>query len=128
MSEFNGYPREAFTFFEGLLENMDREWFEAHKEDYYAHVHKPTQDFVLALGNRLKTMFDGLEFDEKRSLMRIYRDIRFSKTKHLIRPIKALCCGKARARSPKKTPAFILDWWPKAWECTLVCTTSTNLC
>jgi len=31
---FNGFPRDAFTFFAGLARNNNRTWFQTHRERY----------------------------------------------------------------------------------------------
>lgn len=107
MTEFNGYPAGAFSFFSGLLESeMDREWFEAHKDDYYDNIHKPSQDFILVLGNRLKEVLPEIEFDDQRSLMRIYRDIRFSKDKTPYKDYQGFTIWEGARSRPKENPGF----------------------
>jgi uncharacterized protein (TIGR02453 family) len=82
---FSGFPGGGLQFLEDLAQNNNREWFQAHKEVYTEHLLGPAQDFVMALGERLKTISRGLTFDIKTggrgSILRIYRDLRFSKDK-----------------------------------------------
>ena len=72
-------------FLEVLAENNNREWFQARKTDYEQHVLGPSQDFVAALGQRLEELSDGILYDTRAdgrgSILRIYRDVRFSKDK-----------------------------------------------
>ncbi len=85
MSDFPGFPRQAIEFFRQIAENNNREWFAEHKAEFTQHVQDPAQDFVVALGTRLQTISQGIRFDTalngSGSIMRIYRDIRFSKDK-----------------------------------------------
>jgi uncharacterized protein (TIGR02453 family) len=82
---FSGFPTQGIQFLESLARNNEREWFRAHKEDYLEHVLGPAQDFVFALGERLKSVSEGIRYDlhtnGSGSILRIYRDVRFSKDK-----------------------------------------------
>ena len=81
---FPGFPQEGLDFLRDLAINNDRDWFQARKATYLQHVLDPAQDFVQALGERLKTISDGIMYDTRAnggSILRIYRDIRFSKDK-----------------------------------------------
>jgi len=84
MSEkFNGFPR-ATGFFRTLEHNNNREWFNAHKQNYLEAVEAPAQSFVEALGARLKSIYpkiNAVPGGVSGSVMRIYRDVRFSKDK-----------------------------------------------
>ena len=83
--EFMGFPAEGLRFLEDLKQNNNREWFQAHKGLYTEYVLGPTQDFVLALGEHLKSVSEGITYDSQASgrgsILRIYRDLRFSKDK-----------------------------------------------
>ena len=82
---FSGFPEAGLRFLAGLAENNNREWFQEHRSDYLDYVLAPAQDFVFALGERLKDISSGLRYDPATngtgSILRIYRDIRFSKDK-----------------------------------------------
>lgn len=84
-TKFGGFPQEGLHFFEALAHNNNREWFQAHKKDYQDYLQGPAQTFVVALGERLKTISGNIQYDTRLngsgSIMRIYRDIRFSKDK-----------------------------------------------
>jgi uncharacterized protein (TIGR02453 family) len=83
--EFTGFPETAIAFFADLAKNNNREWFKEHKEQYKEAIQQPAQAFVLALGESLKLLCPGIEYDLRTSgvgsILRIYRDIRFSKDK-----------------------------------------------
>ncbi|MBH23497.1 MAG: TIGR02453 family protein [Myxococcales bacterium] len=84
---FEGFPKDSVTFFEELVENNDRDWFEANKPRYEDSVLTPSRLFVGAMGEALRELSPDVVADPRvnRSLFRIYRDVRFSKDK---RPYK----------------------------------------
>lgn len=106
MPDFTQYPEEATKFFASLSKNLNREWFEAHKQDYYDYVHAPSQDFVMALGPRIAEILPGIEFDPKKSLMRIYRDIRFSADKTPYKTYQGFVIWEGSRSKPKDNPGF----------------------
>jgi uncharacterized protein (TIGR02453 family) len=84
MSDFNGFPKEAFEFLKDLQHNNNREWFNEHKQVYIASFQEPAIDFVSVLGPRLKNISPTMQYistASRGSIMRIYRDIGFSKDK-----------------------------------------------
>ncbi|MEM7033752.1 MAG: DUF2461 domain-containing protein [Chloroflexota bacterium] len=85
MTDFTGFPKEGLQFLSDLTANNHRDWFEAHKPDFQNHIQKPAQAFVTALGERLQTISPNIRYDTKLSgsgsIMRIYRDVRFSADK-----------------------------------------------
>jgi uncharacterized protein (TIGR02453 family) len=66
---FAGFPREAFTFFEGLASHNNREWFQANKEVYERACRAPMQSLLAELA---PTYGSG-------KLTRINRDMRFAR-------------------------------------------------
>jgi len=87
VSSFTGFSESAVKFFLDLRENNDKIWFADHKADFEQNVMNPARDFVMAMGDRLRTISPEVEAIPKtdKSIFRIYRDIRFSKDK---RPFK----------------------------------------
>ena len=66
---FNGFPREAFTFFRQLARNNNRDWFQAHRETY-----------DLACRESMKRLVAALGADPARTkITRINRDMRFAR-------------------------------------------------
>jgi uncharacterized protein (TIGR02453 family) len=82
---FIGFPEKGLRFLSGLKKNNNREWFESRKGDYREAVAEPALAFVVALGRRLQSISKGIIYDTRMngsgSVMRIYRDTRFSKDK-----------------------------------------------
>lgn len=83
MSKFNGFPKEMMTFFDALAKNNDKPWFDAHKKEYENHVKRPSEDFVMTMGEKLKALSPRIMAIPKvnQSLFRINRDTRFSNDK-----------------------------------------------
>ena len=84
-STFSGFPKQGLQFYRNLAANNNRDWFQVHKQEYLDYVLAPAVDFVIALGERLKTLSKSITYDTRTngagSIMRIYRDTRFSKDK-----------------------------------------------
>ncbi len=84
MTDFNGFPKDFFKFFEELKKNNNREWFNANKPRYYASVVNSISEFIVCMAPRLKKISSHYIADPKPhggSMFRIYRDTRFSKDK-----------------------------------------------
>lgn len=82
---FSGFPKAGVQFLADLASNNKRVWFQANKKIFQEQLQQPAQHFVLDLGVRLQEISPGISYDTRTngsgSLMRIYRDIRFSKDK-----------------------------------------------
>lgn len=81
---FDGFPKDTLKFLADLRDNNDREWFAENKERYEAAFIEPSLAFIAAMEKPLKKISPFLVAIPKKqggSLMRIYRDVRFSKNK-----------------------------------------------
>jgi uncharacterized protein (TIGR02453 family) len=78
---FDGFPEQGFRFLHQLKQHNDREWFRERKADYERYVQQPMEALVLALGRECLRRAIPLHPKEKNPVMRVYRDIRFSKNK-----------------------------------------------
>ena len=81
MSTFAGFPKSALTFLRQLKRNNRREWFVEHKDDYEEVILDPMRQLVEELDVRFAAFAPEIVGDPKRSIFRIYRDVRFSKDK-----------------------------------------------
>lgn len=86
MSDFHGFPAAAFTFLKGLKRHNARPWFEARRETYEAAVRGPMRDLIEGVDLKLARLAPEIVGDPKRSMFRIYRDVRFSKDKSPYKP------------------------------------------
>lgn len=82
---FEGFPKQGLTFLRSLKRNNTRAWFEKHKDDYEQHVKLPMQSLISDLQTPFRSFAPEFDVNPKRSIFRIYRDVRFSKDK---RPYK----------------------------------------
>jgi uncharacterized protein (TIGR02453 family) len=71
----------TLRFLRGLKAHNTRPWFEAHRAEYEAVVKAPMLALIEALDVRLARIAPEIVGDPKRSMFRIYRDIRFSADK-----------------------------------------------
>lgn len=71
----------ALNFLKGLKKNNRREWFDLHKPGYVRDVLDPLRAVAEELDVRFAKLAPEYEANPKRSLFRIYRDVRFSKDK-----------------------------------------------
>lgn len=78
---FRGFSRGALTFLRQLKRNNKREWFLAHREAYDNEVLGPLKLLVEEVDVRFGHFAPEFVGDPKRSIFRIYRDVRFSKDK-----------------------------------------------
>ncbi len=84
MGDFRGFGAETFRFLEELEQNNERPWFNENKHRYEESVLEPALDFIAAMGPHITAVSDHFVAIPKRtggSLMRVYRDTRFSKDK-----------------------------------------------
>lgn len=75
------FGTESLAFFRGLARNNRKPWFESHRDDYERHVKQPLADLVQEMDLRFARIAPEMVGDPKRSVFRIYRDIRFSRDK-----------------------------------------------
>lgn len=78
------FSDKTFKFQRALARNNDREWFQAHKADYEAHLRQPFLRLITDLQAPLAAISPHYRADPKPvggSLFRIHRDIRFANDK-----------------------------------------------
>jgi len=76
--------RELFGFLGELRRHNNREWFNANKDRYLAEVRDPLLAFIGAIAPQLTRISPHIVADARSSggsLLRIYRDTRFSRDK-----------------------------------------------
>ena len=107
--EFLCFPRETIRFLTDLGENNNKPWFEANRSAYETALLQPAVAFVETLGPALKNRYPAVQYDTRTNgsgtLMRIYRDTRFSQDKT---PYKTNISGLFWEGSGRKAacPAF----------------------
>jgi uncharacterized protein (TIGR02453 family) len=86
MAEIDGFTAmvdEARTFFAGLDANNTKEWFEPRKQHYQTLIRQPAELLCELVGEEI-TRLTGKSHSGK--VLRIYRDVRFSKDKRPYNP------------------------------------------
>jgi uncharacterized protein (TIGR02453 family) len=78
---FEGFPKQSLKFFQQLKRNNRRTWFEKHREEFEHFVKIPMQSCIAALQAYFGRFAPEFDLNPKRSIFRIYRDIRFSSDK-----------------------------------------------
>lgn len=78
----NSIHSETFDFLTGIGENNNRDWFQAHREDY-ERAWQNMKDFTQAVikGLALTDRYIAEDIPVSKCVFRIYRDTRFSKDK-----------------------------------------------
>ena len=102
---FRGFPADALTFLTELAANNDRDWFAEQKPRYEEVLREPGLEFIRAMEKPLRKISPFYVAEPKRSggsLLRIYRDIRFSKNKT---PFKTHLAVRFRHEAGKDVPS-----------------------
>jgi len=75
---FNGFSTKTLGFLQAIKENNNKEWFEAHRNEYENLILNPSRDFVVEMGEHLQALEPTINAEPKinKSLYRIYRDTR----------------------------------------------------
>ncbi|MDQ6989062.1 MAG: DUF2461 domain-containing protein [Mariprofundaceae bacterium] len=79
-----GLTEDTFAFLRLLAENNNRDWFATHKEDYEIQVRSPAFSLIEHIAPQLAQISPHFVAKASKmggSLMRVHRDVRFSKNK-----------------------------------------------
>jgi uncharacterized protein (TIGR02453 family) len=82
VSEF--FTEGTFNFLRELAGNNNRDWFNANKSGYESEVREPARAFIRAMAPELARFAPHFVASDKKaggSMMRVFRDVRFSKNK-----------------------------------------------
>jgi uncharacterized protein (TIGR02453 family) len=84
MAQDNPFGPGLLRFLKELERNNSRTWFKSNQERYEAEVREPALAFIRAMGRHVEKISPHLAASDRKvggSLMRIHRDVRFSKNK-----------------------------------------------
>lgn len=75
--EFRGF-KGALSFLKEIRKNNNKEWFEAHRDEYEKTILNPSKAFVVEMGEHLLALEPSVEAEPKinKSLFKMYRDVR----------------------------------------------------
>ena len=81
--KFTGFGKDTVRFLSGLQAHNEKAWFDAHRADYESALIEPAKAFVEAMAPQLRKLDSSIQAEPRvnGSIMRIHRDIRFSKDK-----------------------------------------------
>lgn len=82
----SGIQASTFKFLADLKKNNNRKWFDKNKETRYKPAHEDMIEFVEDVISEMKKVDNIESMSGKKSLFRIYRDVRFSKDKSPYKP------------------------------------------
>jgi uncharacterized protein (TIGR02453 family) len=108
------FSKASFKFLRGLARNNEREWFQAHKADYDAHVREPFQHLLTDLQPVLAGVSEHYRSEPKgvgSSLFRIHRDTRFANDKTPYKTWQGARLFHERGRQVE-APSFYLHLQP----------------
>ena len=76
--KFNGFSKKTIPFLKAIIDNNNKEWFEANRDSYEKFILEPSRAFVEEFGEHLQALEPTINFSSKinKSLFRIYRDTR----------------------------------------------------
>jgi uncharacterized protein (TIGR02453 family) len=103
--------KQTITFLSNLKENNHKDWFEVNKP-MYQEAHKNFLEFTQTLIDGLAAMDKGIgnsHLEPKKCVMRIYRDVRFSKDKTPYKSNFFAWINKAGKKSPAAGYYFNLE-------------------
>jgi uncharacterized protein (TIGR02453 family) len=110
MEQHSYFTDDLFRFLEELRRHNERDWFQRNKERYETAVRGPFVSFIGDLGTPLKQINPHIVADPRPvggSMMRIYRDIRFSRDKSPYKTSVAAHFRDARGKEGAN-PAYYL--------------------
>jgi uncharacterized protein (TIGR02453 family) len=97
-NKFEGFADAKASFFAKLAKNQQKDWFLAHKEEYEEGWQRPMTLLLEGVRDKLAGTYAPRDLGEPH-VMRIYRDVRFSKDKS---PYKTWIGGGVPIAQPKK--------------------------
>ena len=109
---FASFPKAGIDFLRRLKKHNNRPWFQARKDEYEQSVRFPMQCLIATLALKMLDAAPEIEFNPKRSVFRIYRDVRFSKNKAPYKTNIAASFALRGKKGPVETPGLYLGIEP----------------
>jgi uncharacterized protein (TIGR02453 family) len=82
LPQFTGFSKDIFSFLGELEKNNNTKWFAKNRERYQENIVLPAKSFVTSIGQFFTQLNPAIRTEPKfnQTLMRINKDMRFSKT------------------------------------------------
>lgn len=109
---FEGFPKKGIDFLKKLKRNNSRPWFQSHKDEYEEYVKFPMQCLIATLAQKMIDTAPEMEFNPKKSIFRIYRDVRFSKNKAPYKTNIAASFSMRGKKGPTEKPGLYVGIEP----------------
>ncbi len=106
------FTKDFIDFFKELAKNNHKDWFHANKKRYETSVKKPFEVFVGKMITEIQQWDPDLQVEPKNCMLRINRDIRFSKDKSPYNLHYTAFISKV-GRKDKSIPGFFLRFSPE---------------
>ncbi|MEP4090972.1 DUF2461 domain-containing protein [Reichenbachiella sp.] len=106
------FTQDFIQFFTDLAQNNQKEWFHANKKRYESSVKKPFEHFLTDLIHEIQKEESSLEIQPKDCVLRINRDLRFSKDKTPYNLHYSAVVSNA-GRKDKSVPGIFLRFTPE---------------
>lgn len=105
------FTQDFITFFRNLSENNNTTWFHSHKKEYEACVKNPMKQLVTDVINRIREGEPDLTIETKDCILRINKDMRFSRDK---KPYKTYTTAfiSRRGKRDKSYPGIFIRFSP----------------
>ena len=106
------HVKALIEFLTGLEQNNNRPWFQKHKHVYDESAKFPMQCLIASLSEKMGDVAPEIQFNPKKSIFRIYRDIRFSKNKAPYKTNIAAAFNWRGIKGPFEPPGLYLHIAP----------------
>lgn len=106
------FTNDFVQFFKELANNNQKEWFHANKKRYESCVKKPFENFLSDLISEIRKEDPSLEIQPKDCVLRINRDLRFSKDKTPYN-LHYSAVVSHKGRKDKSVPGLFLRFTPE---------------
>lgn len=106
------FDKDFAAFFKELEKNNNKEWFHSQKKRYEQSVKHPFQQFITDLIEAIQQYDDRVRIEAKDCILRVNRDIRFSKDKSPYN-LHVTAIVSIVGRKDKSIPGIFLRFAPK---------------
>ncbi len=106
------FEKDFISFFKELEKNNTKEWFDENRKRYENVVKKPFANFIREMIKRMQAHDTELKIEPKDCILRINRDIRFSKDKTPYNTHVTAFISSG-GRKDKTKPGFFMRLTPK---------------
>ncbi len=106
------FTNDFIDFFKELASNNHKDWFHANKKRYESSVKKPFEAFIGVMIREIQKQDTALQIAPKDCILRINKDIRFSKDKSPYNLHYTAFISKT-GREDKSIPGFFLRFSPE---------------